>query len=88
MAVVGEDQGFARAPAAILGNERLQHRDSQTLVVALYSAVFAAGVRASQSIDAMAVVYMGTTLVWFLIALRFVSPTRIVARARQTEVQA
>jgi putative spermidine/putrescine transport system permease protein len=58
---------------------------SQTLVVALYYAVFAAGVRASQSIDAMAVVYMATTLVWLLIALRFVSPTQIVARARQVE---
>ena len=31
---------------------------SQTLVVALYYAVFAAGVRAGQSIDAMAVIYM------------------------------
>ena len=31
---------------------------SQTLVVALYYAVFAAGVRAVQSIDAMAVIYM------------------------------
>ena len=36
--------------------------DSQTLVVALYYAVFAAGVRAPQSIDAMAVIYMVTTL--------------------------
>jgi putative spermidine/putrescine transport system permease protein len=56
---------------------------SQTLVVALYYAVFAAGVRASQSIDAMAVIYMVTTLVWLLVALRFVSPTQIVARAKQ-----
>jgi putative spermidine/putrescine transport system permease protein len=55
---------------------------SQTLVVALYYAVYAAGVRASQSIDAMAVVYMVTTLVWLLIALRFVNPTQIVARSR------
>ncbi len=39
---------------------------SQTLVVALYYAVFAAGVRAVQSIDAMAVIYMVTTLVWLL----------------------
>jgi putative spermidine/putrescine transport system permease protein len=61
---------------------------SQTLVVALYYAVFAAGVRASQSIDAMAVVYMVTTLVWLLVALRFVSPTQIVARARQPGGQA
>src|SRR3954463_12326897 len=56
---------------------------SQTLVVALYYAVFAAGVRAVQSIDAMAVIYMVTTLVWLLIALRFVNPTQIVARGKQ-----
>ena len=58
---------------------------SQTLVVSLYYAVFAAGVRAVQSIDAMAVIYMATTLVWLLIALRFVNPTQIVARAKQTQ---
>jgi putative spermidine/putrescine transport system permease protein len=56
---------------------------SQTLVVALYYAVFAAGVRAVQSIDAMAVIYMVTTLIWLVIALRFVNPTQIVARAKQ-----
>jgi putative spermidine/putrescine transport system permease protein len=56
---------------------------SQTLVVALYYAVFAAGVRAGQSIDAMAVIYMIVTLVWLLVALRFVNPTQIVARAKQ-----
>ncbi|QAU48396.1 ABC transporter permease [Bradyrhizobium guangzhouense] len=57
--------------------------DSQTLVVALYYAVYAAGVRAGQSIDAMAVIYMITTLIWLLIALRFVDPTQMVARAKQ-----
>jgi putative spermidine/putrescine transport system permease protein len=56
---------------------------SQTLVVSLYYAVFASGVRASQSIDAMAVVYMVTTLFWLIIALQFVNPTQIVARAKQ-----
>ena len=56
---------------------------SQTLVVALYYAVFAAGVRPQQSVDAMAVVYMVTTLVWLLIALRFVSPTQIVTLAKR-----
>jgi len=56
---------------------------SQTLVVALYYAVFAAGVRAVQSIDAMAVIYMVTTLIWLVIALRFVNPTQIVARAKK-----
>ena len=57
--------------------------ESQTLVVALYYAVFAAGVRAVQSVDAMAVIYMATTMVWLLIALRFVSPAQIVSRAKQ-----
>ena len=56
---------------------------SQTLVVALYYAVYAAGVRAGQSIDAMAVIYMLTTLVWLLIALRFVDPTQIVTRVKR-----
>jgi putative spermidine/putrescine transport system permease protein len=56
---------------------------SQTLVVSLYYSVFAAGVRAGQSIDAMAVVYMLNTLVWLLVALRFVSPTQIVARVKK-----
>lgn len=58
---------------------------SQTLVVALYYAVFAAGVRAVQSIDAMAVVYMLTTLVWLVIALQFVNPTQFVTRAKQSQ---
>ena len=56
--------------------------ESQTLIVALYYAVFAAGVRAGQAVDVMAVVYMATTLVWLLLALRFVNPTQIVARAK------
>lgn len=56
---------------------------SQTLIVALYYAVFAAGVRAVQSIDAMAMVYMLTTLIWLIVALRFVSPTQFVTRAKQ-----
>jgi putative spermidine/putrescine transport system permease protein len=55
---------------------------SQTLVVALYFAVFAPGVRAVQSIDAMAVIYMVTTFIWLVVALRFVNPTQIVGRAR------
>jgi len=60
---------------------------SQTLVVSLYYAVFASGVRAAQSIDAMAVVYMITTLVWLVLALQFVNPTQIVARAKQQAPQ-
>src|SRR5256714_8490986 len=57
--------------------------DSQTLVVALYYAVFAAGVRAPQSVDAMAMIYMAATLVWLLIALRFVNPTQLVSRVKE-----
>jgi len=55
---------------------------SQTLVVALYNAVYAPGVRASQSIDAMSIIYMATTLLWLLIALRFVNPVQLVGRPR------
>jgi len=54
--------------------------DSQTLVVALY---YAAGVRAPQSVDAMAMIYMLVTLVWLLIALRFVNPTQLVSRVKE-----
>lgn len=57
--------------------------DSQTLVVALYYAVFAAGVRAPQSVDAMAIIYMAVTLVWLLIAMRFVDPTQLVSRVKE-----
>lgn len=57
---------------------------SQTLVVALYYAVYAAGVRAGQSIDAMAVIYMATTLIWLVIALRFVNPTQLVTRVKKS----
>jgi putative spermidine/putrescine transport system permease protein len=58
--------------------------DNQTLVVALYYSVFAAGMRATQSIDAMAVIYMVTSLVCLIVALRFVDPTQIVGRAKKT----
>src|SRR6266545_8337067 len=50
-----------------------------SLLVALYYAVFAAGVRAPQSVDAMAMVYMVLTLAWLLIALLFVDPTQLVS---------
>ena len=56
---------------------------SQTLVVVLYYSVFAAGVRATQSVDAMAVTYMVTTLIWLLVALRFVNPTQLVTRVKE-----
>ncbi|ACU75711.1 binding-protein-dependent transport systems inner membrane component [Catenulispora acidiphila DSM 44928] len=55
--------------------------DSQTLIVALFSAVFSAGIRSPQSIDAMAVVYTASMAVLLLVALRFVNPTQLVARS-------
>lgn len=58
--------------------------DTQTLVVALYYSVFAAGVRAPQSIDAMAMVYMVITMAWLLIALQFVNPTQLVSRVKES----
>ncbi|OCC01499.1 ABC transporter permease [Labrys sp. WJW] len=57
--------------------------DSQTLVVSLYAAVTASGVRAPQSVDAMAVIYMLSTLVWLVIALRFINPTQMVTRVKK-----
>jgi putative spermidine/putrescine transport system permease protein len=57
---------------------------SEPLVVVLYYAAFAPGVRASQSIDAMAVVYMGLMLMLLVAALSFVNPTNLVARVRDS----
>ena len=54
---------------------------SQTLIVTLFSAVFSAGIRALQSIDAMAMVYTGSMLILLAITLRFVNPTQLVARS-------
>ena len=59
--------------------------DSQTLVVALYYAAFAPGIRAGQSVDAMAVVYMAVTLFWLVVALRFIDPAAIVGRGRPAQ---
>jgi putative spermidine/putrescine transport system permease protein len=56
---------------------------TQPLVVVLYYAAFAPGVRASQSIDAMAVIYMGLMLALLVAALSFVNPTNLVARLRE-----
>ena len=57
---------------------------SQPLVAALYYSVFAAGVRPGRSIDAMAVIYMASTPIWVVVALRFVDPTQIVAWANRS----
>jgi len=40
-------------------------------------------VRAPQSVDAMAMIYMVVTLIWLLIALRFVNPTQLVSRVKE-----
>ena len=57
--------------------------DSQTLVVALYYSVSAAGIRAQQEVDAMAVIYTGSMLVLLIIALRFVNPTQLVTQIKE-----
>ncbi|GAA0365437.1 ABC transporter permease subunit [Microbispora corallina] len=60
--------------------------DSQTLVVALFSAAFTPGIRAAQAIDAMAVVYTMLSAALLAVALMFVNPTQIVAQVKETPV--
>ncbi|TQJ51938.1 ABC transporter permease subunit [Phycicoccus sp. SLBN-51] len=57
--------------------------DSSTLVVALFNSMNAAGIRAQQSVDAMAVIYMTVMMVLLVIALRFVNPTQLVAQVKE-----
>jgi putative spermidine/putrescine transport system permease protein len=57
--------------------------DSQTLVVALFYSMSAAGIRAQQAVDAMAVIYTSMMLVLLVTALRFVNPTQLVARVKE-----
>ena len=57
--------------------------DSNTLVVALFNSMNAAGIRAQQSVDSMAVIYMSVMLVLLVVALRFVNPTQLVAQVRE-----
>jgi len=57
--------------------------NSQTLVVALYGSAVQAGQLASQQVDAVAVVYMLTTLILLMISLRFVDPTSVAVRNRR-----
>ena len=57
--------------------------DSQTLVVALFNSMNAAGIRAQQSVDAMAVIYMTVMMILLVIALRFVNPTQLVAQVKE-----
>ncbi len=58
---------------------------SNTLVVALYYAVFASGIRPYQAISAMAVFYMLTTFFILIVALRYVNPTQMVSQARSVD---
>ena len=57
--------------------------DAETLVVTLYGDAFASGIRPEQAIDAMAVIYMLTTMFLLGIALIFVKPTQFVVRLKQ-----
>jgi putative spermidine/putrescine transport system permease protein len=57
--------------------------DSQTLVVALFYSVSAAGIRAQQEVDAMAVLYMLSMLVLLVVALRYVNPTQLVTQIKE-----
>lgn len=56
---------------------------SSTLVVALFNSMNAAGIRAQQSVDAMAVIYMLVMLVLLVTALRFVNPTQLVSQVKE-----
>jgi putative spermidine/putrescine transport system permease protein len=58
---------------------------SDTLVVAIYRAMTSAGGgQARQLISSMAVIYTITMMVILVIALRFVSPTQLVARVKES----
>jgi putative spermidine/putrescine transport system permease protein len=58
---------------------------SDTLVVAIYRGMTAAGGgEARQLISAMSVIYTATMLVMLVVALRFVNPTQLVAQVKET----
>ena len=58
---------------------------SDTLVVAIYRAMTAAGGgEARQLVSSMAVVYTVTMMIILVVALRFVSPTQLVARVKES----
>jgi putative spermidine/putrescine transport system permease protein len=56
--------------------------DAETLVVTLYGDAFASGIRPEQAINAMAVIYMLTTMILLGVALFFVKPTQFVVRLK------
>jgi putative spermidine/putrescine transport system permease protein len=59
--------------------------DSNTLVVALFNSMNAAGIRAQQSVDSMAVIYVSVMMVLLVVALRFVNPTQLVAQVKEDQ---
>jgi putative spermidine/putrescine transport system permease protein len=59
----------------------------QTLIVSLYYAISSAGIRPPQVVDAVAVIYMLTTLILLVIALRFVDPTQLVTRIKESPAE-
>ncbi len=61
----------------------VQGPDSSTLVVALYTAVSAAGIRSQQAVDAMAVIYTLSMVVLLVVGLRFINPTQLVSAVRE-----
>jgi putative spermidine/putrescine transport system permease protein len=56
--------------------------NAETLVVTLYGDAFASGMRPEQAINAMAVIYMLTTMILLGVALLFVKPTQFVVRLK------
>jgi putative spermidine/putrescine transport system permease protein len=56
--------------------------NTQTIVTALYSDMYAAGARPPQAVDALAVIYFLITMTCLVIALRFVSPTQMVFKVK------
>jgi putative spermidine/putrescine transport system permease protein len=55
---------------------------NQTIVVALFSDAYAAGARAPQATDALAVIYFAIAMTCLLVSLRFVSPTQMVFKVK------
>ncbi|MBA2680234.1 MAG: hypothetical protein H0U76_17790 [Ktedonobacteraceae bacterium] len=50
--------------------------------MALFGDAFGAGIRANQSIDALAVIYMLVTMSLLVVGLIFVKPTQFVVRLK------
>ena len=54
--------------------------NTQTLIVQLFSDVYAPGFRPFQAIDALAVIFFCLTMATFVVSLKFVSPTQMVVK--------